>query len=402
MEKPQRRPLEGLRVLDFTHAAAGPFATMYLADMGAEVIKVERHGRGDGIRHVAEYYVALNRDKKDICIDLAHPEGVALARRIAAQCDIVVQNFRPGVMERLGLGFEDLRKLRQGLIFCSISAFGQAGPWADRPANDIILQSVSGLMGITGEEGGGPVRIGAPIADYASGLFGLSGVLAALYARPHHPEGQHIQVSMLDSAFAMMSNYIPSAARGTRIPRVGRGHAQIVPYQAFVCADGEYVMVGAFTQNFWIATCKALGKYEWIDDPRYRNNAARLKHRDMLLHDMAALFSQKPRDEWLAILEKADVPTSPVLELHDALRSEQASFTGALMEVGEGSERVTVARSPIRVDQWKAQAPSMAPSMGLHTEDVLSGLLGMDQSEIGDLASRSIIGLAGQSDRKGK
>ena len=399
MAPPQRRPLDGLRVLDFTHAAAGPFATMYLADMGAEVIKVEKHGRGDGIRHVAEYYVSLNRNKKDICLDLAKPEGVALARRIASQSDIVVQNFRPGVMERLGLGFEDLRSIKTGLIYCSISAFGDKGPWADCPANDIILQSVSGLMGITGEEDGGPVRIGAPIADYASGLFGLSGVLAALYARPHFPEGQHIQVSMLDSAFAMMSNYIPSAARGERIPRVGRGHAQIVPYQAFVCSDGEFVMVGAFTQNFWKATCNALGKQEWIDDPRYINNAQRRKHRDVLLAEMAGLFRLKTRTEWLEILAKADVPTSPVLELHDALQSEQAVFNGSLMEVGEPGDSVTVARSPIRTQQWQAGTPTMAPAMGLNTEEVLTELLGLGSATIHDLAARGVIGLAGQSGR---
>ena len=399
MESPQRRPLEGLRVLDFTHAAAGPFATMYLADMGAEVIKVEKHGRGDGIRHVAEYYVSLNRNKKDICLDLANPEGVALARRIASESDIVVQNFRPGVMERLGLGFEDLRSLKTGLIYCSISAFGDKGPWADRPANDIILQSVSGLMGITGEEDGGPVRIGAPIADYASGLFGLSGVLAALYARPHFPEGQHIQVSMLDSAFAMMSNYIPAAARGERIPRVGRGHAQIVPYQAFVCSDGEFVMVGAFTQNFWKATCNALGKQQWIDDSRYINNTQRRKHRDVLLAEMADLFRLKTRAEWLEILARADVPTSPVLELHDALQSEQAVFNGSLMEVGEPGDSVTVARSPIRTQQWQVGTPTMAPAMGLNTEEVLTELLGLDSATIHDLAARGVIGLAGQSGR---
>ena len=400
MASPQRRPLDGLRVLDFTHAAAGPFATMYLADMGAEVIKVEKHGRGDGIRHVAEYYVSLNRNKKDICLDLAHPEGVVLARRIAAESDIVVQNFRPGVMARLGLGFEDLRTVKSGLIYCSISAFGEKGPWADRPANDIILQSVSGLMGITGEEDGGPVRIGAPIADYASGLFGLSGVLAALYARPHYPEGQHIQISMLDSAFAMMSNYIPSAARGERIPRVGRGHAQIVPYQAFVCSDGEFVMVGAFTQNFWKATCHALGKPEWIDDPRYVSNAQRRKHRAALLGEMADLFRLKPRAEWLKILGDADVPTSPVLELHDALRSEQAVFSKSLMEVGEPGDSVTVARSPIRTEQWKAAKPKMAPAMGLNTEQVLTEILGLDGATIQDLAARGVIGLAGKSERK--
>ena len=386
-----RRPLDGIRVLDFTHAAAGPFATMYLADMGAEVIKIEKHGRGDGIRHVAEYYVSLNRNKQDVCIDLSMPEGADLARALAAESDIVVQNFRPGVMARLGLGFKDLRHVRTGLIYCSISAFGETGPWADRPANDIILQSVSGLMGITGEVDGGPVRIGAPIADYASGLFGLSGILAALYARNHYPEGQHIEVAMLDSAFAMMSNYLPSAARGTRIPRVGRGHAQIVPYQAFLCADDKYVMVGAFTQGFWESTCTALGKKEWLSDPRYANNKQRLIHRDVLIAEMAEIFSARPSGEWLRILEDADVPTSPVLELHEALHSEQAVHNQVLQELGENDNRIAVGRSPIKAKQWATLPPKMAPDMGANTDEVLRGILHMDSDAIQALADKKVI-----------
>jgi crotonobetainyl-CoA:carnitine CoA-transferase CaiB-like acyl-CoA transferase len=241
-----RRPLAGIRVLDFSHAAAAPFATMFLADLGAEVIKIEKPRQGDGARYMgvpmptlgpkdSDYYVSLNRNKKGIVLDLAQPEGAALARRLAALCDIAIENFRPQVMAKLGLGFEDLRKVRPGLIYCSISAFGPGGPWAAKPANDIIMQSVSGLMSITGEVGGGPVRIGAPIADFSTGLFGLAGVLAALHARDRFPEGQHIQVAMLDASLNMMCNYIPSVTTlGQKVQRVGRGHAQIVPYQAFL------------------------------------------------------------------------------------------------------------------------------------------------------------------------
>ena len=284
------RPLDGIRVLDFSHAAAAPFATMFLGDLGAQIIKIEKPKQGDGSRSMgvpmpamgpkdSDYYISLNRNKKGLVIDLAQPEGAGLARDLAAKCDVVVENFRPGVMARLGLAFEDLAKVRPGLIYCSISAFGATGPWSQRPANDIIVQSVSGLMGITGEVRGGPVRIGAPICDFSSGLFGLSGILAALFARDRFPEGQHIEVAMLDASLNMMCNYIPSVATlGAKVERLGRGHAQIVPYQAFMCADGEYVMVGAFTREFWWNLCRALGRQHWIEDPRFATNSARLRN----------------------------------------------------------------------------------------------------------------------------
>ena len=390
----QDPPLAGLRVLDFTHAAAGPFATMFLGDMGAEIIKVERPPAGDGARTMgspmpgfparnSEYYLSLNRNKRGIALDLARPEGVAVARDLAAASDIVVQNFRPGVMDRLGLGYDALRALRPALVYCSISAFGETGPWSERPANDIIMQSVSGLMGVTGEVGGGPLRIGLPIADYATGLFAMSGILAALHARLQHPQGQHVKIAMLDASLNMLCNYIPSVADlGAQIPRLGRGHAQIVPYQAFLCADDEYVMVGAFTRNFWLNLCAALDRSDWITDPRFASNSARLRHRDVLTGDMAAIFRTRPRADWLDLLEKADVPSSPVLELHDAIRSEQAMHNDLLREMSDGSCSATVVRSPVRVDAWGEPPCRMAPDLGRDTAAVLRDVLGLSEPSI--------------------
>jgi crotonobetainyl-CoA:carnitine CoA-transferase CaiB-like acyl-CoA transferase len=401
---PDLGPLDGIRVLDFTHAAAGPYATMFMADMGADVLKVEKPGRGDGARFMGEpllgeddsdYYLALNRNKKDILLDLSQPEGVDVARRLAAQSDVVVQNFRPGVMDRLGLGYDDLRSLRPGLIYCSISAFGATGPWSKRPANDIIMQSISGLMGITGEVGGGPVRIGAPISDYSSGLFALAGMLSALLARDRFPEGQHVEVSMLDASIAMSANYIPSVSMlSKRVPRLGRGHAQIVPYQAFVCADGHYVMVGAFTNGFWRRLAEAVEHPEWIDDPKYVNNADRLIHRDELLGHLETIFKEKTRAEWLEILEQADVPNSPVLELDEAIRSEQAIHNETVITVGEGDETVDVVKLPIECAQWKRPDRSLPPPMGRDTKDIMTQLLGFDESMIAALAQKGAVGLA--------
>lgn len=400
---PDLRPLDGVRVLDFTHAAAGPYATMFMADMGAEVIKVEKPGRGDGARFMGEpllgeddsdYYLALNRNKKDILLDLSHPEGVDVARRLAAQSDVVVQNFRPGVMERLGLGFHDLKSVRAGLVYCSISAFGSTGPWHTRPANDIIMQSISGLMGITGEVDGGPVRIGAPISDYSSGLFALAGVLSALFSRDRFPEGQHVEVSMLDASIAMSANYIPAVSMlSKRVPRLGRGHAQIVPYQAFVCADGHYVMVGAFTNGFWRRLAEAVGRPEWIDDPKYVTNADRLIHRDELLGQLETIFKQKERAEWLEILEVADVPNSPVLELDEAIRSEQAIHNETVITVGEGDRTVDVVKLPIESAQWKRPDRGLPPPMGRDTVDIMTNLLGFDEATIAALAEKGAVGV---------
>ena len=396
-----RLPLTGVRVLDFTHAAAGPFTTMLMADMGAEVLKVEKTTRGDGARYMgapmlgplnSDYYLALNRNKKSVLIDLSKPSGLKVAKDLAKESDVIVQNFRPGVMDRLGLGYDALRALRPGLVYASISAFGSSGPWRDRPANDIIMQSVSGLMGITGEVGGGPVRIGAPISDYSSGLFTLAGILSALFAREDHPEGQHIEVSMLDSSLAMMANYIPSVVTlGKTIPRLGRGHAQIVPYQAFLCSDDQYVMVGAFTNAFWRRLCEAVGKPEWADDDRYQSNAGRLEHRDELLGELEKIFTTKTRAEWLDALEEADVPNSPVLELHESVRSEQAVHNGSVQHIEQGDKALDVIKNPVSADRWPAAPPEMPPSMGDHTQEILQKILNLSSEEIDDLVTDGAV-----------
>jgi crotonobetainyl-CoA:carnitine CoA-transferase CaiB-like acyl-CoA transferase len=397
-------PLEGLRVLDFTHAAAGPFSTMFLADLGAEVIKIEKPKGGDGTRTMGEpmpelgpketdYYLSLNRNKHGIIIDLAQADGVALAVRLAHRCDIVVENFRPGVMDKLGLGFEVLRKVRPGLIFASISAFGRSGPWSKRPANDIILQSVSGLMGITGERGGGPVRIGAPISDFSSGLFLLAGILAALHAREKHPDGQRVDVSMLEASLNMMCNYIPSVTTmGKTVPRLGRGHAQIVPYQAFLCADKRYVMVGAFTRAFWQNLCHALGRDDWITDPRFISNPSRLKNRDVLVGELETIFASQPSAHWIGLLTAADVPTSPVMELHEAVLSEQVTFNDSIQVVKHHDKDVKVVRNPIRGEQWGTDRQAQpAPEMGRDTNSVLESVLGLDPQAIATLVERKIV-----------
>lgn len=395
------KPMQDIRVLDFSHAAAGPFATQSLADLGADVIKIEKPGRGDGARYMgipmhgrskSDYFLGINRNKRSVLIDLSSADGIELARRLAATSDVVMQNFRPGVMERLGLGFDDLSPLREGLVYCSISAFGSDGPWRDRPGNDVVLQSVSGFMGVTGELDGGPVKVGAPICDYVSGLFGLVGVLAALRNRDAHPEGQHVEISMLEASIAMMSNYIPNVVDlGGTIPRLGRAHAQLVPYQAFLCSDGEYVMVGAFTNAFWERLCDCIGCPELFNDPRFLTNGSRLKHRDVLLPVLEARFAEESREYWLAALDRADVPNSPVYELNEALDSAPIRARQALSVTTDGQNHATTAGFPVRSQQWDRPGTQLAPSMGQHTEEVLKSELDMTDTALHDLIERGVI-----------
>jgi crotonobetainyl-CoA:carnitine CoA-transferase CaiB-like acyl-CoA transferase len=403
--KSKQRPLDGVRVLDFSHAAAGPFATMFLADLGAEIIKIEKPGQGDGSRGMglpitglakgnSEYQVAFNRGKQSIVLDLSSPAGVDVARKLAAVSDIVVQNFRPGVVDKLGLGFKDLSALRPGLVYCSISAFGATGPWSEEPANDIIVQGVSGIMSITGEPEGHPVRVGSPVSDLSAGLFALSGILAALHARNQHPEGQHVEISMLESTLNMMCNYIPGIMKmGLKVPRVGRGHAQIVPYQAFMCSDGHHVIVGAFTRGFWQSLAKAVGKPEWITDPRFATNAARLANRKELIAQLDDIFKQKTREEWMAILKKADVPNSPLLALHESVRSDQVKHCESVITLDDGhGQTAQVIRSPMRSKAWDETPTSFPPALGAQTEAVLRGVLKMSRRDLEKLREVNAFG----------
>ena len=396
-------PLQGIRVLDFTHAAAGPFATMWLADMGAEVIKVEKPGRGDGSRYMGEsmdgtmnsdYYASLNRNKRDILIDLQTPAGVDLTLKLAATCDVVVQNFRPGVMDRLGLGFAAMAPARPGLVYCSISAFGATGPWRDRPANDIIMQGITGLMALTGEPDGDPVRVGTPVCDYATGLFALVSILAALYARAEHPSGQHLQVNMFDSTIAMMANYIPAVLTlGRKLKRQGRAHAQLVPYQAFRCSDGEYLIVGAFTDAFWRRLCDAVG-LGWLSvDPRFTTNAARIANRESLIPHFEDVFVTRPRQEWLRVMEDVDVPATPVLELRDALTSDQAHANGTVLELPGTEPHLFLAGLPAHSEHWPQPPQRKPPSMGADTANILEDLLGLGKVEIAQLVDSEVVGL---------
>jgi crotonobetainyl-CoA:carnitine CoA-transferase CaiB-like acyl-CoA transferase len=396
------RPLAGIRVLDLTHAVAGPYGTMLLGDMGAEVIKVEKPDGGDLVRnlgsplegtHDNDYFFSVNRNKRSVAIDMKEEEGRELVRELAATADIVVQNLRPGAAERLGLGFADLQAVRPGLIYCTITGFGSTGPWASRSANDTIIQSTSGLMSMTGERNGAPVRIGPPIVDLATGVYLYGAVVTALLQKDRHPDGQHLSIAMLDVAFSMMANYIPAAAtRGEEIPRMGRGHAQIAPYDAFTCGDGRYLIVGAFNENSWRGLCSVIERDEWLDDPRYKTNADRLENRDELTAELDAIFATAELDDWAERLEVAGVIANPVFHLHEVVQSEQARANENPVPIDLDDGHVAhVAKDPMMSSSWPGQPTSRPPHLGEHTSDVLAEVLGFDAARIAALGDRGVV-----------
>jgi crotonobetainyl-CoA:carnitine CoA-transferase CaiB-like acyl-CoA transferase len=396
-------PLDGIRVLDLSRIAAGPFATMLMADLGAEVIKVERPGLGDEVRGLGrplpglssdktDYYLALNKSKSSVAVDLGTPAGLDVIHQLAARCDVVLENFRPGVADRLGIGFDQLRGLRPGLVYTSITGFGSSGPWAQQPANDIMMQSITGLMAATGEVGGAPVRLGSSLCDYSTGVFALSGTLAALFRRDQHPEGQHVELNLFDCSVTMLPNLVPKAGQGQLSQRVGRLHPQIIGYGTYECGDGNYITVGAFSETFWRRLCTVLGRADWAEDPGMASNTARLDHRDEIEPVLAASFRSRTRDEWATLLDEADVPNAPVLDLVEAVASEQAQHNRTTVEIVDGPTSYTVTSTPIRSEQWSARVVTPPEAVGASTRDVLGDLLDVDDEKYADLSNAGAFG----------
>ncbi len=373
--------LTGVRILDFTRVVAGPYCTMLLGDLGADVIKIEQPGRGDDTRTwgppfvagESAYFLSINRNKRSVCLDLQSPEGLAQARALAAGSDVVVENFRPGVMDRLGLGYEALHVLQPRLIYCAISAFGQDGPSRDRPGYDVIVQALGGLMGITGTPQGEPVKTGVALTDLAAGLYACSGILAALYHRERTGEGQRIDVSLLSTQLATLVNVASAYLLAGEVPvPQGSGVATIVPYQAFKAADG-YIIIGAANDRLFANLCQTLGHPEWITDPRFRTNADRVVHRQLLVDLIAEILLTDTVASWEQRLVAGQIAVAPVNDMAQVFRDPQVVHSqqvvhiphptvGDLPQVGPA---VTYSRTP-------AEVRLPPPLLGEHTEAVLA------------------------------
>lgn len=395
-------PLAGLKVLDLTQFLSGPYCTQVLADLGAEVTKVEAP-QGDLARHIpphfvgkdSVYYLSVNRNKKSVVIDTRQPEGKLLLQRIALQHDVIVENFRPGVAERLGLSYDSLREKQPGMIWCSISGFGQNGPYRDKPAYDMIVQALSGGMSLTGERGGAPVRAGIPIGDIAAGMYGTIGILAALNRRNATGKGDIIDVSMLDCQVAMLSYQAAYHLFSGEVPgRQGSSHDSIPTYRTFRASDGIDVVITANTERMWRGMCNAIGQPALAEEPRFATGAERYRNRHALWEILDAAFATRPADEWVPLLEREEVPVGVVNTLDRVVKDPQIEHRGLIAEVANASgEKVRVIGNPILFGNSKSAEPTFPPTLGQDTAEVLSSLLGLTEAEIAVAAEAGVIHL---------
>jgi formyl-CoA transferase len=403
-------PLAGIRVLDLTRVLAGPWAAQNLADLGAEVIKVERPQKGDDSRafgppwlkdgegrDTAEsaYFACANRGKKSITLDLAHPQGQAIARELAAQADVLLENFKYGDLDRYGLGYAQLKLANPGLSYCSVTGFGHSGPWRERPGYDFMIQGMGGLMSITGERddrpGGGPQKAGIPIADLITGMYASVAVCAALAHRAKSGKGQHLDLALLDSLVAVLANQGANyLATGQPPGRLGNDHPNIAPYQVLPTSDGSFI-VACGNDNLFGKFAQVLGRAELAADARFATNGKRVANRAELTRIISEITATRSMRHWLDALEAAGVPCGPINDLAQVFAEPQAMARGLRMELPHPSAgKVALTRSPMRFSETPVRQDMPPPTLGQHTDEVLRGL-GKSEAEIARLRSEAII-----------
>ncbi|MGZ5085897.1 MAG: CaiB/BaiF CoA transferase family protein [Usitatibacter sp.] len=403
--------LEGVRVLDLTRVLAGPWATQNLADLGAEVIKVERPGQGDDTRRWgppflrdregrdtsdAAYYLACNRGKKSVTLDLASAEGRALARSLAMKCDVLVENFKVGDLARYGLDYDSLAGDNPRLVYCSITGFGQDGPYRDRPGYDFMVQGLGGLMSVTGERddlpGGGPQKVGVAVSDLFTGMYSTSAILAALLHRERSGRGQRIDMALLDVQVAMLANLSSAYFCSGEVPRrMGNAHQAIVPYHVFRASDGFLVVaVGNDTQ--FAEFCEVIGAPRWAHDERFATNPQRVRHRDLLVGMIGERMLARTAREWLAALEPSGVPCGPINDLAQVFADPQVRHRGLQVKaLHPAAGEVAMVASPMRFSETPIAHDRAPPLLGEHTDEVLKAVLGLDAAEIARLKSKGTI-----------
>jgi len=404
-------PLSHIKVLDLSRVLAGPWASQNLADMGADVIKIERPAKGDDSRAFgppwlkdaegketseAAYFCAANRGKRSLTADISKPQAQELIRKLAAKCDVLVENFKFGDLARYGLGYEDIKAVNPGIVYCSITGFGQTGPWKDRPGYDFMAQGMSGLMSVTGSPDSDTdpagVRFGVPIIDIMTGMYATIAICAALAHRAETGKGQNLDIALLDSALALTSiqamNYI---ATGESPGRIGNAHPNIVPYQVFPTADGS-VIVACGNDNLYRKYCAATGHPELADDPRFATNAKRVENRATLTPMLAAIMRQRTTKEWCEILDEAGVANGPINTIGQAFDEPQAKARGALFDIAHplaGTARLIA--SPMHFSATPVAYSLAPPVLGQHSAEILRGELGLADEAIEQLRASKVI-----------
>ncbi|MEO1167788.1 MAG: CaiB/BaiF CoA-transferase family protein [Pseudomonadota bacterium] len=397
--------LSGVRVLDLSRVLAGPWATQMLGDLGAEIIKIEKPGIGDDTRgwgppwleeqrgkegeaRTAGYYLAANRNKKSVAIDIAKPEGQQLIRDLAAQSDIVVENFKRGGLKKYGLDHESLRAANPSLICCSITGFGQDGPDADKPGYDLMIQAMSGFMSITGNADGPPRRMGVAMVDLTTGMNAAAAILAALYQREKTGEGQHIDIALFDVAMSSLGNQALNYLVSGEAPRrTGNAHPNVVPYQPFETADG-WIIVAVGNDNQFARFVELLGHCDMAEDERYRTNGARVENRDTLIPPLAKAMKARTTADWTAVLIEANVPHGPINTIEQAFAEPQAIHRGLSREI-DGIPQVA---SPLRLEASPTDAATPPPALGQDTDSVLADRLGLSAEDRDALRKKGTLG----------
>ena len=391
--------LEGVRILDLTRVLAGPYASMVLADLGAEVIKVELPGSGDESRGFgpfqngeSAYFTSVNRGKKSVTIDLRQERGRDLALGLAETCDVLVENFRPGSMDRFGLGYETVHAKYPQVVYASISGFGQTGPYAQRPAYDVLIQAMGGLASITGEPNSPPVRVGSSIADLSAALFGAVGILAALQRASRTGEGQQIDISMLDCQVALLENALARYAVSGEVPQpLGSRHPAITPFQFFAVSDG-HIVLAAGNDGLWRKLCTALGLLDLIEDSRFADNALRTENHAALEPLLAEVLADKTVAEWCEVLVQAGVPSGPLCDVGEVFNDEQIAAREMIVEIDHPiAGRQAMPNSPLKFSQPPIQLQRPAQLLGQHTEEVLRNMLDLGTDEITGLRADGVI-----------
>jgi formyl-CoA transferase len=408
---PLPKALGHIRVLDLSRVLAGPWCSQNLADLGADVIKIERPGNGDDTRawgppyakdaegrdtSEAAYYLSANRGKRSVTVDIASREGQALLRELVKHCDVVLENFKVGHLKRYGLDYASLAAIKPDLVYCSITGFGQDGPYAHRAGYDFLIQGMGGLMSVTGERddlpGGGPQKAGVALTDLMTGMYATVAVLAALTHRDRTGEGQHIDMALLDTQVAMLANMGSNYLNSGKPPkRWGNAHANIVPYQTFACADG-HIIVATGNDGQYQKFVEAGGRPELGSDPRFATNPLRVQNRDVLVPVLAAMVKEKKRDEWIALLEAVGVPCGPINDIGEVFANEQVRAREVAIELPHPTAgKVKLVRNPIRMSATPATSDKAPPLLGQHTDEVLHDVLGLGEAEIAALRGKGIV-----------